>query len=164
MSEDSSNGSIEKAFSGPALKYVVLIFSIFLVVLGSMSIYEGQKSAADDRNENISLIVISSLMLVFAILALLLLIYVSKVDTSLSFTKLYLVFLLIAFGVIISVVAIICSIDAPNNNGRATLLWIMGTICVISGVIGIILSSLFIAKAYGAKGLSGLDRGPWKSN
>ncbi len=160
MSEKQPEESLRArdTFSGPAFKYVVLAFSIFLIILGSMSVYEGQKAPIDDQTENIGLIVIATMTLLFTILFLLLLIYVAKMDQGLSFTKLYLSFLLIAFGIIDGAISLVCAVDFPNNHSRGTLLWITGAISVISGVIGTILSILFICRAYRLPGLKGLDK------
>ena len=88
---------------------------------------------------------------------LLLLIYVAKKDQNLTFTKLYLTFLLIAFGITVGTISMICAVDVPNVGYRATLLWVVGAMTVAVGVIGAILSILFVAKSYGAPGLGKLD-------
>lgn len=145
-----------KTFSLTGFKYASLFFSIFLIVLGSMSVYEGQLSPADDRTQNVGLIIVAVLTLLITALFEMMLIYVAKEDTNLTFPQLYMAFGIITFGIIVAVVALVCAVDVPNVNGRGTLLWVIGAIAVIAGVIGTILSSLYIAKSFGVKQLNRL--------
>ncbi len=147
---------VGKIIGSPVFKYVILILSLFLIALGGMSVYEGQLSSADDRSQNIPLIIMSSLTLILATFFLITLIYVAKSDPTMSFTHLYIGFAILAFAIVIGAISLVCAVDAPNVDSRGTLLWIIGAFTVVAGVVGTIISILYIVKGYGVKGLDKL--------
>lgn len=115
-------------------------------------------SAAEDRHQNLGLIIVATLMLLLSGLFLLMLVFVAKADTTLSFTRLYMALALIVFGIAVGCIALVCAVDAPNVEGRGTLLWIVGAVVVVAGVVGAILSALYIARSYGVPGLEKLPK------
>lgn len=145
-----------KILGSPVFKYVSLILSVFLIVLGAMSVYEGQLPSSEDRSVNVGLIIMSTLSLILAAFFLIVLIYVAKRDQNTTFTQLYTGLTILIFTIVVGAISLVCAVDIPNVDYRGTLLWVVGAITVIAGVAGVILSSLYIAKSYGVRGLEKL--------
>ncbi len=136
-------------FSSKWFKYAALLLSIFLIILGAMSVYEGQLSPADDRNQNVGLIVVGVLTLMITGLFQIMLIYVAKEDQHLNYLQIYMAYAITCFGIAVGAIAIVCAVDVPNVEGRGTLLWVMGAITVVAGVMGVLVSFMYILRSYG---------------
>lgn len=147
----SEKNTFDQFRSSLAFKYCGLIFSIYLIILASMSIYEGQLNSSEDTSTNVGLLVISVITLVLCAAFLIGLIYLTKMDPLLTFTEIYVVFTAIAFGIIVGTIATVCALDVPNVDYRSKLLWSIGIVLLLTALIGVIVCSVLIAKSYGVQ-------------
>jgi len=125
-------------------KWIVLFVSIFLIITGSMLIYESQY---DNASENMGLIVVSSLMLILSLLALLTSTYVGRVyDISIKY--LYIVILVVIFGTCVGVVGLVNAVDIPNSSSRTTLGYVFGSLAVVMGILATLWSCIALWFVY----------------
>lgn len=125
-------------------KWIVLIVSIFLIITGSMLIYESQY---DHLDQNTGLLVVSSLMLILCLLALLCSTYVGR-KYEISIKYLYIVILAVIFGVCVGVVGLVNAVDVPNSPSRTDLGYVFGSFAVVMGILATFWSCIALWLAY----------------
>lgn len=141
-----------------AFKWISLVFSFFLIIIGSMSIYQGETNN-NNGEYNIGLIAVGTTVLILATLLLFFIIYILKkyADTT-SWIFCYIIVLMIVFGVAAGTISIINGIDAPNSNIRNVLGWIVGIIATGMGITGMIWTILSLLQAYLVKPFDSLPK------
>ena len=134
---------------GKTFKWMTFIFAIFLVISGSMLVYESSQSSIYDTTQNVGLITVGSIVIVMSAILLLTLVYVEKQYPQISMKFCYAVVVMIMFGTTVGTISIINGVDVPNENVRATLGWTFGGVTCGVGVIGIMWSLFAIVVMYG---------------
>lgn len=130
-------------------KWMTCVFAIFLIILGSMLVYECSKS--NDTTTNTGLIVVGSIGITLCTIMLIAMVYVIRKHTYVSLKYFYVVVSLIIFGTTVGTLAIINGVDVPNQSSRANLGWAFGGICVAAGVIATLWSIAAIVFSYDPK-------------
>lgn len=124
-------------------KWITLIFSILLIIIGSISI---------DENSN-SIITIGILTVVLAITLLFFIIYILKTDpnaTSWGFS--YVIVLMIIFGIGVGTTTAMNSIDTTiKSDIRNTLGWIIGGLSCSIGITGLLWTLISLFQSYEIK-------------
>ncbi len=138
-------------------KWIALVFSFFLIIIGSMSICEGQQS--NNHNYDIGLISIGSITVILATILLFFIIYIlKKYPDKTSWGFCYVVVLMIVFGVAIGTIAIINGVDAPTTQVRNTLGWVIGILATSMGITGTIWTIISLLQAYSIKPFDSLPQ------
>ncbi len=117
-------------------KWMAFFFAVYLIVIGSMLVYESSRDAIYDTDTNIPLIALGSVAIALSAIILIALVYVQKNHPSIPLAFCYAITVMIMFGTTVGTISIINGVDVPNLGSRGTLGWVFGGITTGVGVIG----------------------------
>lgn len=141
-----------KYMAAKPFKWMVLFFSIYLIVIGSMLVYESSRDAQFDTTTNIPLIAIGGVAIGLSIIVLIAMVYAQHKYPSIGLTFLYVVVTMIIFGTTVGTISIINGVDVPNSGSRGTLGWVFGGITAGVGVIAVLWAIFALIVTYQPKG------------
>ncbi len=148
------------AAQGKMFKWMAFVFAVFLIVVGSMLVYESSQNAALDTSQNIGLIVVGAIAIVLSAMLLVAMVWVENKYPRIALKFLYIVVVMIMFGTSVGTVSIINGVDVPNLNGRATLGWVLGGITTGLGVLTTLLTAFSLLVVYSET----MQNQPWASH
>jgi len=141
---------VESASENWFFKPLCLLASVFLIVAGSMLVYEAQQSV--DTQTNVGLIVVGSIALGLTGALLCFVVYASRMYNQIPWKYIYLMVLVVIFGIVVGTLSIINGVDVPNDSSRNTLGWVFGAICTAMGVLAtLVLLYVMIFRDWKAK-------------
>lgn len=140
------NGKYAK--DGKTFKWMAFIFAIFLIVIGSMLVYESSQNPAFDTAQNTNLIAVGAVAIVLSAAMLVAMVYVENRYPRIAIKFFYIIVVMIMFGTSVGTVAIINGVDVPNLGGRATLGWVLGGITTGLGVLTTLLTAFALLVVY----------------
>ncbi len=126
-------------------KILTFFVCVFLIVVGSMLVYESQ--SASDSEMNTGLIAVGGIMLFLTLVMLCALIWIVK-KTDLGLPYEYVLMVVVVFGVIVGTISIINGVDVPNSSSRSTLGWVFGGITTGVGVIATLIYLAHVTRPY----------------
>ncbi len=133
---------------GRTFKWLSFLFSLFLIAIGSMLVYESSNDPIYDTSQNNGLIGMGGVSLVLSFLLLIALVYVEKKYPDISLKFFYAVVFMIMFGTTVGTISVINGVDVPNLGSRATLGWALGGITTAIGVLSFFLTGFALIALY----------------
>ena len=136
-------------------QWIVLAFSLFLIVIGCLSFYDGSNNS-NCSNTNMHLVVIGTITVLLAVLLLFLIIHILKQSPDIiSNGFCYIVVTMISFGISIGTVAILNGVDTlslANQDGNYSLKlkigWFIECATLSIGIFGTLWTILSLLKIY----------------
>lgn len=136
---------------GKTFKWMVLVFAIYLIVIGSMLVYESSRNAEFDIDTNWGLIGVGIAALIFCGVILIAMVYAQHKYATISLGYLYIVVIMIMFGTTVGTLSIVNGVDVPNLGSRGTLGWVFGGITTGVGVIATLWCIFALVVTYNPK-------------
>ncbi len=150
MSEETKF-EFRKVAQGKTFKWMVFFFALYLIVIGSMLVYESTRDAQFDTSINYGLIGVGAAALVLSGIILIAMVFVEKQYPSISIYFFYAVVVMVMFGTAVGTLSVINGVDVPNLGSRGTLGWIFGGITTGVGVIGTLWTIFALIMTYNPK-------------
>ena len=147
----------KKVVQGKLFKWMALFFALYLIVIGSMLVYESSRDATYDTDTNIPLIAMGGVAIALSAILLIALVYVQKNHPGISIAFFYAVTVMIMFGTTVGTISIINGVDVPNLGSRGTLGWVFGGITTGVGVIAALWTIFALSVTYNPR----LTAYPW---
>jgi len=121
-----------------AFRFVAFLVCIFLIVNGSMLVYECQTNSSADVTENIGLVVVGSIALGLTAILLCYLVWIARKrkPEEYGWGLLYIMTFVVMFGAAVGTLSIVNGVDVPNDSSRATIGWVLGGITTGVAVLG----------------------------